>query len=208
MFLGGKRPPTVIRRVSVPVKQTDRKPGAPRPAGTRPSSNLSSNGALRKQTDPAKASRVHKSTAANRPRSKLSPAQQRPRVVKRKAPSPGVQLFSSGSDDDGNDEEIDLTTTKKPRINGHDSLKPDPKRRIFQVTSWTPEDNEKWPMRSGADITTGQYAKEYRAVFENADSGAFVELQYPSNCPTERYVDRQSRCGSLLTIGAMAVSSL
>jgi hypothetical protein len=186
MFLGGKRPPTVIQRVRVPIKQTDRRLDAPRPTGTRPSSNPSSNGALQKKSDAVKGSRVHKSTVASRPRPNLAPAPQRVRVVKRKAPSPGVQLFSSSSDGDDEDEGIDLTATKRARTNGHDSLEPDPKRRTFRVTPWTPEDNEKWPMRNGADTTTGQYAKEYKAVFESVDSGAFVELQYPSNCPTER----------------------
>jgi hypothetical protein len=188
MFLGAKRPPPNIRRVSRPVQQSDqKKPGS---SGTTPGkSSSSSSHPARKPSD--KNVRSSKPSPANRtaPTSSSYLTSRQP-SRKRKAPSPATitrQQFSSDSEDDEEDEEIQGQSTKRSRTSPRrDALSPDFQRKTFDLRPWSDKDDKKWPIRQGVDLTTGEYAKEYRTVFETGAEGAFVDLKYPSNCPTER----------------------
>src|ERR1700712_983692 len=188
MFLGAKRPPPNIRRVSRPVQQSDQKKpvgsgttnGKPSSSSPHPSRNASD-----------KNSRSSKPSPANRPAPTSSSYHApRPQSRKRKAPSPATvtrQQFSSDSEEDEEDEEIQRQSTKRSRTSPRrDALSPDFQRKTFDLRPWTEKDDKRWPIRQGVDLTTGEYAKEYRTVFETGAEGAFVDLKYPSNCPTER----------------------
>ena len=187
MFLGAKRPPPNIRRVSRPVQQADqRKQGAPGSTNGKPSLNISN--PPKKPSD--KNSKSLKPSLASRSGPTPSSLAPRQRSRKRKAPSPTTithQQFSSDSEDDEDDEEAQLHSTKRSRTSPRrDALSPDFQRKTFDLRTWTADDDKAWPIRQGADLTAGEYAKEYRTVFETGADGAFVDLKYPSNCPTER----------------------
>jgi hypothetical protein len=199
MFLNGKRPPTVTRKVIVQVKKsgdgTSRASTPATPKDSASSGRASSSKHLLKPKNKPIAG-VHRASAARASstdsRESSAPTARRP--PKRKAPPPSSAPFSSDSDSDSNASGgsglgLDLLARKKPRpspgLAAHDV-----RRNMFRLDGEPPTADEvkACPYRGSAGLTGG--AKGYRAVFAVDGRPATVKLRYPGHYPRERYVFR------------------
>jgi hypothetical protein len=187
MFLNGKRPPTVVRTVSLPVKKLADKDKS-RSSTPKLVSDASSRDA-RLSSHKLESVKPTKSRHKAKPSSSPSVKSPPPRApsLKRKIPVVTTQ-FDSDSDSDGADIDFDSITTK--RLKGNSRSPPasiNTHRETFELGPWTEEDDKRWPIRHGAQMTNGEHARQYRAAFGEGDQ-CTVKLRYPSNSPMERYI--------------------
>jgi hypothetical protein len=195
MFLGAKRPPMVIRKVSLPTKKSDdskfKKPSSSsssssstHKAASSTSHHTSGRDSAAAQDRKRKHSLLRPDDALRKPqqqRSSSSPAASRRKAVaKRKAPTPTLQTFSSESSDDDDNESgfddinVDGVRRKRarpsPGFHTRETLSPDPNRSIWDLTAAERQGKgsaeEEGRFRHAIDLTTGAYAREYQDVFD------------------------------------------
>ena len=198
MFLNGKRPPTVTRKVVVQVKKsgdgTSRAstPATPKDSASSGRASSSSKHLLKPKNKPIDG--VHRASAqrASSTDSRESSAPTAKRPPKRKAPPPSSAPFSSDSDSDSNASDgsglgLDLLARKKPRPSPGLAAQ-DVRRNMFRLDAEPPtaEEVKACRYRGSAGLTDG--AKGYRAVFAVDGRPATVKLRYPGHYPRERYV--------------------
>jgi hypothetical protein len=192
MFANSKRPPTVVRTVSLPAKKhTDKsrsstpRPGTPNNAPSpKPATHL----------NPHKNNNVARSKHTNKPH-RSSPSVKSPplrstvNALKRKAPEAAVQFDEDSDTEQPSDLDFALASKRvrpdSPAIVGASRDEGDAQRVIFDLAAWKPEEEDKWPIVHGAEMTNGEHAKEYRAAFGEGEMGT-VGLRYPSSCLPER----------------------
>jgi hypothetical protein len=200
MFLSGKRPPTVTRKVVVQVKKSG--DGASRastpstPKDSASSGRASSKHSLKPKNKPLASvhrASVPRASSTDSSRDSAPPPAKRPQ--KRKAPPPPTSApFSSDSDSDSDGSDgsglgLDLLARKKPRPSPGLAAQ-DVQRNMFRLDKEppTPEEIKACRYRGSAGLTGG--AKGYRAVFTVDGRPATVKLRYPGHYPRERYVSR------------------
>jgi hypothetical protein len=204
MFLNGKRPPAVTRKVVVQVRKSDDSRASTPTQHASSSSAKRASGSSRHLLKPKNKplASVHRASVTPRASSTDSrgssaastPTAGRARPLKRKAPPATSTPFSSDSDSDsgsdgsggGGDGALDLLARKRPRPSPGLGAQ-DVRRNMFRIEADpTPEDVKAYRCRGGAALTSG--AKGYRAVFSVDGRPATVKLRYPSHYPRERYV--------------------
>jgi hypothetical protein len=187
MFANGKRPPTVVRTVSLPVKKHNDKSrsSTPKPATPNaPSPKLTSHNV--RDGKPTHTAKVKRS-ALNAPSVKSPPLRSVVSTLKRKAPGAAIQFDSDSDTEDPSDLDFALSSKRlrpdSPATAG--AGRDDAQREIFDLVLCDAEDEKKWPIRHGAVMTNGEHAKEYRAAFGEGEQ-CTVRLRYPSDYPPER----------------------
>lgn len=107
-------------------------------------------------------------------------------ATKRKSSSPSVQLFDSSSDSDSSEGDVKDNARKKAKV-GKES-KPAFTRCIRDVNNWDAKDSGPLRFVHGADLTSGDYAKNFKPAFGDDQDVFEVVLQYPSPGQEERQV--------------------
>lgn len=203
MFLGAKKPPTIVRKVAVATKKDDQK------------TNLSS------QTKSVKGSLAHKgSDHIYRPKNH---SEQRTNVtlangrlwnkgknskqhlslpstsrLKRKTRSPSAPQWDSDTETEDEEQDGDVVVRKRLRSS---SMEPgysvDPNRTIFKVYAVEENKSESTDMIHCAAIVSRDLAKDYKNdLFGEGlptDDIPIVKLQYPGNYPKEEFALVQSK---------------
>jgi hypothetical protein len=106
-----------------------------------------------------------------------------------KRKKPQLNVFDSSSDEDSDNVSDGRFSAKRAKASPTPDVQ-DLSRTIFDITNWSAEDSKKFPLIEGLDMTRHGVAGKlaYAPVFETEDdTPTVVELQYPSNCPPERY---------------------
>jgi hypothetical protein len=177
MFANGKRPPTVVRNVSLPAKKDKSRSTTPI---SQPSSRRHDSSRL-----------LAKPKVRSGPLLSPSPSVKSPpraASLKRKAPESSTPFDSDSSSDDDGSLDLRANSAKKAK---QDSKEPeadfDSARQTFNLLSCSSDEQKRWPMRHGADMTGGEFAKDFRPAFGEGEE-CTVKLQYPSNWPPERYI--------------------
>ncbi|KAF2087907.1 DOT1-domain-containing protein [Saccharata proteae CBS 121410] len=78
-----------------------------------------------------------------------------------------------------------MTPRKRGRMNR--SPEPDPNRRVRATSIGADEEPIAPKVMHGEDLTSGEYAKDYKPAFEGLDEAPVVDLQYPSRSKPERF---------------------
>jgi H3 lysine-79-specific histone-lysine N-methyltransferase len=202
MFLGAKKPPTIVRKVAVPVKKEEPKPlhSDRRPSnGVLNRKSSSQNVQRTKNHDARRTSLPHATSGAERhnaargSRQYLGPPTP---GLKRKTRSPSAPQW--GSDSEEEDDETDMLTRKRLRSSSQEPGSGfDEKRTIFGVQELTDGDSSASRIIHSADIVSGVYAKEYNNDLFDQDPPSevapVVQLRYPGKFPRERFALVQSR---------------
>ena len=111
--------------------------------------------------------------------------------LKRSSPAVSTPRFDDSESDEDDDQEI--RNTKRPKLER--GISGDSKRRITNLQSFPPEDQESFPMVHAVDIanygTPGVFDSKYSNIFsaldEDEEDEPVVELQYPGSSQRERY---------------------
>jgi [histone H3]-lysine79 N-trimethyltransferase len=141
---------------------------------------------------PAQALAAYNHRSASRSSSLQTPTPPPGRQVARKRKlSPAVAAFSDSSSSES--EEEDVQPAKKRIRTGE--LEPDPQRQMRDRQGWIKEEmegNEQWEIIHGEKLTAGNekdFKNPFATLYATAEETprTVVELQYPSNCPPERF---------------------
>jgi hypothetical protein len=201
MFLNGKRPPTVTRKVVVQVKKTDE---SRRTSTSAPTKSGRASKPLKPKNKPLSSLNRPSRSSPSDSRDSTPSSISRSRAPKRKAP-PSSAPFSSGDDtDDDDDDDADDEGNGAGNGGGGNSsgldllarkrLRPSPgalpgsqdiRRNMFRLARPRSDELQGYRYRSSASLTGS--SKGYRVIFEVDGKPATVKLRYPSHYPRERY---------------------
>jgi H3 lysine-79-specific histone-lysine N-methyltransferase len=207
MFLGAKKPPTVVRKVSVAVKKEEPKPSPSQSHSSKPSNRAPSrkssiqqvhrtkNNDGRRVSLPQATAGAERHNASKTSRQHLGPPTP---GLKRKTRSPSAPQWGSDSEEEDDETATDMLNRKRLRSSSREpGSAVDLNRTIFGVRNLTLEKDESLDIIHSADIVSGDYAKEYRNdVFDQnppTENTPVVRLQYPGNYPMERFALLQSK---------------
>jgi H3 lysine-79-specific histone-lysine N-methyltransferase len=110
-----------------------------------------------------------------------------------KRSSPAVSTPRFDESDSSDDEEQEIWKRKRPKLER--TISSDSKRRIINLKSFPPRDQEAFPMVHALDIanygTPGVFDSKYSNIFsaldEDEEDEPVIELQYPGSSQRERF---------------------